>query len=105
MMSTVKYWKIQSNKKIDVPPMVKSLHQRNSCLSDRNLLTTRCSKLTNQPLVVLNQYRIKNNERLLQYSRDRTSDKTKSVSHHASTPLLNNFSTRYSIQNVHIRVK
>ncbi|CAK92231.1 unnamed protein product (macronuclear) [Paramecium tetraurelia] len=108
MMTTVKYWKDHSYKKIEVPAMIKSIHTKDNCLCDRNALTTRSVKKSELPPVLLSQYRIKNNERLIQYSRDRTADKTKSVSHHFSnlyTHSIPAFSPRYSIQNANIRIK
>ncbi|CAD8174392.1 unnamed protein product [Paramecium pentaurelia] len=109
MMSTVKYWKDHSQKKIEIPVMIKSINTRDSCLCDRNALTTRSMKRSELPPVLLSQFRIRNNEGLIKYSRDRTADKTKSVSHHhfsnLQTPAIQAFTSRYSIQHANIRIK
>ncbi|CAD8062921.1 unnamed protein product [Paramecium primaurelia] len=109
MMSTVKYWKDHSQKKIEIPTIIKSIHTKDSCLYDKNALTTRSIKKNELPPVLLSQFRIRNNEKLIKYSRDRTADKTKSVSHHhfsnLQTQTIKNFSLRYSIQNANIRIK
>ncbi|CAK94375.1 unnamed protein product (macronuclear) [Paramecium tetraurelia] len=109
MMSTVKYWKDHSQKKIEVPVMIKSIKTKDSCLYDRNALTTRSVKRSELPPVLLSQFKIRNNQHLIKYSRDRTADKTKSVSHHhfshLQTPTIQAFSSRYSIQHANIRIK
>ncbi|CAD8127925.1 unnamed protein product [Paramecium sonneborni] len=108
MMSTVKYWKDHSQKKIEVGGIIKCINNKESCLSDGNALTSRSIKKCELPPVLLNQFRMRKNEGLIKYSRDRTADKTKSVSQHFSnmqTLSTKAFSSRYSIQNVYIRIK
>ncbi|CAD8211509.1 unnamed protein product [Paramecium octaurelia] len=105
ILSTVKYWKDRSQLKIEVPTMFKSMHQRNSYASERNAITNRSTKRNDQHPVLLNQFRIRNNEKLIQYSLDKTAKKAKSASHHLPNYNLLSYSSRYSIQNVHIRIK
>lgn len=54
MMSTVKYWKDHSYKKIEIPVMIKSINTRDSCLCDKNFLTARSMKRSELPPVLLN---------------------------------------------------
>ncbi|CAK67222.1 unnamed protein product (macronuclear) [Paramecium tetraurelia] len=105
ILSTVKYWKDHSYLKIDVPTMFKSIHQRNSYVSDRNEMTNRSKQRSGQHPVLLNQFRIRNNERLIQYSLDKAAKKAKSASDHLPNYNLLSYSSRHSIPNAHIIVK